>query len=89
MCVLTYCQWCIIHNIQLYKLSVVNGWRQGQLLASHEASVAELEGEVDRVKRELTETKVTAKEEKKLLRQQVETLQKVSACVYVEICSNI
>ena len=74
---------CVLYNLQLSKMNVVNRWHKNQLLALHEARVAALEGEVDRVKRELTESQVTAKEEKRLLRQQVDTLQKVSVCVCV------
>ena len=77
---------CVLYNLQLSKMNVVNRWHKNQLLASHEARMAALEGEVDRVKRELTESQVTAKEEKRLLRQQVDTLQKVSVCVCVCVC---
>ena len=90
VCVLCECVLCVLlDNMQLCQINVVSSWQKAQLLASHDARMAELEGEVDRVKRELTETKVAAKEEKRLLRQQVETLQKVSALCVLCVCVHV
>ena len=90
VCCVSECVLCVLlDNMQLCKINVVSSWQKAQLLASHDARMAELEGEVDRVKRELTETKVAAKEEKRLLRQQVETLQKVSALCVLCACVRV